>query len=77
MGGFYLLGEGVPPDKIDPIHDMLIDYCRTHYTPSRLNLNYIDIRYRRYFWNKHRDRDELMMHVPLAVRPSDALGERR
>jgi hypothetical protein len=68
MGGFYLMGENVPPEMIARIHQWLIDFTRDNFTPYRLERHYVDVRYRRYRDEQTRQhREELTMHVPITV----------
>ena len=74
IGGFYLLGEKNTEEYMEDIHRWFIEFCRTNYTPYRLERHFIDVSSRTYFDNGKRYRDEFMMHVPLAVHPPGGKG---
>jgi hypothetical protein len=65
--GFYLLGEGVPPDLLEPIHNAFLDFCRKVKDARDKNkLHRVDVRYRSvratdpYWYNR------LIMHYPFS-----------
>lgn len=65
--GFYLLGEGVTPDLLKPIHDAFLDFCRkVRDARDKNKLNRVDVRYRSvrttdpYWYNR------LIMHYPFS-----------
>jgi hypothetical protein len=67
IGGFYLMGENVPTEYIDRIHGWFLEFTRINFTPHRLDRHFIDVRYRSYYDQAHKQHDELLMHVPLTV----------
>jgi hypothetical protein len=69
IGGFYLMGQNVPPEYIERIHQWFLAYCRSRFTPHRLERHYIDMSYRYYLDAQRRRQDELTLHVPLSVKP--------
>lgn len=69
LGGFYLLGEGVPPELLPRIHELFTLYCRDHYTASRVRKLNVNLKYQTAFDVQHKRREEMVMHVPFAVRP--------
>lgn len=65
--GFYLLGEGVTPDLLSPIHTAFEDFCRRVKDARDKNqLHRLDVRYRSvrasdpYWYNR------LIMHYPFS-----------
>lgn len=65
--GFYLLGEGVTPDLLEPIHAVFLDFCRKVKDARDKNqLHRLDVRYRSvratdpYWYNR------LVMHYPFS-----------
>lgn len=69
IGGYYLLGEGVTPEMLPLIHDLFTHYCRDHYTSSRVRNISVKLTYQTPFDTQHKAREEMVMHVPFAVRP--------
>jgi len=69
IGGFYLLGENIPGEYIERIHRWFVEFCRVNYTAYRLERHFIDVNYRGFYEQGKKYREELMMHVPLAVSP--------
>jgi len=67
IGGFYLLGENVPREMIDAIHDLFVLFCQANFTAHRLERHFVDTRYRSYYDGGKRYREELLMHIPLSV----------
>jgi hypothetical protein len=67
IGGFYLMGENVPPEYIDRIHRWFVDFAMINHTPHRIERHFIDVNYRKYLDGDRKYREELLMHVPLTV----------
>lgn len=65
--GFYLMGEGVTPDLLAPIHKIFVSFCRKVRDERDKNkLHQLDVRYRSvrakdpYWYNR------LVMHYPFS-----------
>jgi hypothetical protein len=67
IGGFYLLGENVPHEFIPRIHKMFVIFAQCNFAAHRLERHFIDMKSRAYYDGGKRYREELLMHVPLAV----------
>lgn len=68
IGGFYLMGENVPPEYIDRIHGWFLDFTRINFSPHRLDRHFVDVRFRTYYDQGRQQHDEMVMHVPLSVK---------
>lgn len=67
-GGFYLLGENIPPDLLDPIHKLLMEYCRSQHRLLHANTALVmNWQYRHFGFHPAPGRHHLVMHVPFAV----------
>lgn len=63
--GFYLLGEGVPPESISAIHALFERYCRTHKgIPLHLRDLPIHVQYKS-FGHRHAHPTRLTIRYPL------------
>ena len=58
QGGYYLVGEGVPPELLGPIHDLFVRYCRSHGADSKAHVH---LHYKSFF--KHHAH-QMRMHFP-------------
>lgn len=67
IGGFYLLGENVPPEWIDRIHGWFVDFSRSNFTAHRLDRHFVDVRFRTYYDHHKKYHDEMVMHTPITV----------
>ncbi|MFH0954126.1 MAG: hypothetical protein V1873_07335 [Verrucomicrobiota bacterium] len=63
MVGFYLLGEGVTPDLLAPIHKLFQDYCRRHKDAGKLNPTHRVVLHFRSSTARWPNR--LLMHYPM------------
>jgi hypothetical protein len=65
VGGFYFVGEGVPPDLLGPLHELFALYCRSHRQVTDAERhNPIHVQYRSFSeHNQHR----MCMHFPTGV----------
>ncbi|HMO50943.1 MAG TPA: hypothetical protein PKE26_06665 [Kiritimatiellia bacterium] len=67
IGGFYLLGENVPPDMIPAIHKWFVIFAHCNFTRNRMERHFIDTKFQQFYDGGKRYREELVMHVPLSV----------
>lgn len=67
-GGFYLLGENITPDLLDPIHRLLLKYCQAQHRVLRANPLYaMNWQYRHFGFRTRKKKHELVMHIPFSV----------
>ncbi len=67
IGGFYLMGENIPPEYIERIHDWFLAFTRVNFTPHRLDRHFVDVRFRTYYDHAKKYHDEMVMHAPITV----------
>lgn len=67
IGGFYLMGEDVPREYIDQIHQWFLEFTRVNFTPHRLERHFIDTHTRAFYELGKKYHEEIVMHVPFAV----------
>jgi hypothetical protein len=67
IGGYYLIGEGVPEDLYPAIHELFVRYCKTQSETYR-DEHMLPVEYHRRPPIKPAPRHEqVIMHVPLSV----------
>lgn len=65
VGGFYLVGEGVQPELLGPLHELFAQYCRTHRAvDDSERQNPIHVQYRSF--SEH-DQHRMCMHFPSSI----------
>lgn len=68
LGGFYLLGEGVARDLVEPIHALFTRYCASHRAVVHTRPSHIiDMRYWDEWHTQKKERNRLVLHVPFSV----------
>lgn len=66
--GFYLLGEGVPPDLLTPIHELFARYCRSHRDSAHRNPQHrVEVQYRSFEPEYPHIPNRLIMHYPFSA----------
>ncbi|MFH0881277.1 MAG: hypothetical protein V2A34_16315 [Lentisphaerota bacterium] len=65
VGGFYLVGEGIAPDMLAPVHSLFARYCRSHTAVEKADReNPIHVQYRSF---AQHDQHRLCMHFPASI----------
>ena len=68
LNGFYLMGEGVTPDLLGPIHTLFVRFCAGHRTDGTVHPHgrVIDLHYQHHAGAPARQ--VLTLHMPFGVR---------
>ena len=67
-GGFYLLGENISPDLLEPMHKLLLKYCHSQHRVLHENPLYVmNWQYRHFGFHGAQRKHELVMHIPFSV----------
>lgn len=68
LNGFYLMGEGVTPDLLSPIHALFVRFCASHRTDATVHPHgrLIDLHYQHHAGTPARQ--VLTLHMPFGVR---------
>ena len=67
LNGFYLMGEGVTPDLLSPIHALFVRFCASHRTDATVHPHgrVIDLHYQHHAGTPARP--VLTLHMPFSV----------
>lgn len=76
MAGFYLLGEGVTPDLLSPMHAVFTEFCERHmHMKKQKGLHRTVVKYRSSHDEAHYWYNRLIMHYPFSASADDRDSE--